>query len=137
MKRILFFAFAALLAVAARAAPAAADKDKDEMGTISGMPIQRGQGGWLGIEIKNNCFVLTFYNEKKKPTPADASSAIMRWPVHYQPNDERTELLPSADPAVLTSAYAVRPPHSFLLHIVLLFAAKPDASEAYVVNFSG
>lgn len=137
MKRMLIIAFAGLLLAGARMQAATADKDKDEMGTISGTPIQRGQGGWLGIEIKNNCFVLTFYNEKKKPTPADASSAVLRWPVHYQPNGERTELLPSGDPAVLTSAYAVRAPHTFVLHIVLLFAAKPDQSEAYVIDFSG
>lgn len=137
MKRMALFAFACLLLSAVRGSADTPAKDKDEMGVVAGTAIPRPQGGWLGVEIKNNSFVLTFYNEKKKPTPADATSAVMRWSVHYQPNDERTELLPSDDPAVLTSSYAVRAPHTFLLHVVLLFADKPDASEGYTINFSG
>jgi hypothetical protein len=30
----------------------------------------------------------------------------------------------------------VKPPHAFILHLILLFEGKPDASEAYTVNFS-
>jgi hypothetical protein len=127
---ILGLAFAA----AARADGTPPSKD-DEVGTISGIAIARGDA-WIGIEIKDNVFVLTFYNAKKKPVPADATSAVLRWPVHYQPNEERTELLPSGDPAVLSSPYPVKPPHTFILHLVLLFEGKPDASEPYTVNFS-
>ena len=77
------------------------------------MPASRWrapQGGWLGVEVADRTFRITFYNEKKKPVAADATSAILRWPVHYQPNDERTELLPTDDPAVLASPYAVKGP---------------------------
>ena len=111
----------------------AADEDKeDEMGTIAGLEIARSQGdGWLGLELKDSTFKLKFYNDKKKPIPADATSVAMRWSVHYQPNDERTLLVPTGDPAVLASPYFVRPPHSFPLHLILLFDGKPDASEAY------
>jgi hypothetical protein len=108
----------------------------DEIGTITGTPIQRGDG-WLGLEIKDNTFRLTFYNAKKKPVPADASSAVIRWSVKYQPNPERAELSPSGDPAVFTSTYTVKSPHTFILHLVLLFDGKPDASEAFTVNYSG
>jgi hypothetical protein len=142
MKRAVLLAFAGLLlsavtGVAAPSAPPGKDKDKDEMGTVAGTPVERAQGGWLGIELKDNCFRLTFYNEKKKPTPADVSSAVFWWPVRYQPNAERTQLLPTDDPAVFASPYPVKAPHTFILHIVLLKADKPDTSEAYVINYSG
>jgi hypothetical protein len=136
MKRIALLAFAGLMF---SSVCLAADKDKeDEMGTIAGLEIARSQGdGWLGLELKDNTFKLTFYNAKKKPTPADATSVAMRWSVHYQSTDERTELLPTGDPAVMASPYFVRPPHTFPLHVILLFAGKPDATEAYNFAYSG
>jgi hypothetical protein len=136
MKRIVLLAFAGLML---SSVCFAADKDKDdEEGTIAGTPIKRSQGdGWLGLELNDSTFKVTFYNAKKKPIPADASSIAMRWTVHYQPNDERTLLVPSGDPAVMTSPYYVRAPHSFPLHIVLLFDGKPGASEGYDLTYSG
>jgi hypothetical protein len=80
--------------------------------------------------------LLTFYNAKKKPTPADKTSAVLRWPVHYQPNDERTELTPTGDPAVFASQYSIKPPHTFILHITLLSDSKDDV-ETYDIDFSG
>jgi hypothetical protein len=132
MKRFVFMMLAGLLLTAVRGV-AAPDDEKE--GTIAGTPIQRPQGGWLGIELKDNSFVLTFYNAKKKPTPADKTGAALRWAVHYQPNDERTELTPTGDPAVFSSLYAVKPPHAFTLHITLLSDSK-DPVESYVVDFS-
>jgi hypothetical protein len=126
--------FGLVLAAMCRADATPPAKD-DDVGTISGIAIARGDG-WLGIEIKGGSFALTFYNAKKKPVPADATSAVARWSVHYQPNEERTELVPSGDPAVLSSQYPVKPPHTFILHLVLLFEGKPDATESYTVNFS-
>lgn len=102
-----------------------------------GTPVARSQGGWLGVEVRDHAFRITFYNEKKKPVAADATSAILRWPVKYQPNDERTELLPTDDPAVLASSYAVKGPLTFKLHITLLTESKPDAVESYFIDFSG
>jgi hypothetical protein len=135
MKRAVILAFAGLaLAAFCRAATPTPDKE-EEMGTVAGVPIQRGQG-WLGIEIKDNTFAMTFYNAKKKPVAADASSAVLWWSVRYQPNPERTELVPSGNPAVLSSSHAIKAPHSFILHITLLFAGKPDATESFVINFS-
>jgi hypothetical protein len=124
----------AVCGFAAPAAPAAPSAD-DKEGTISGLPIKRPQGGWLGIEIKEGVFRLTFYNDKKKPVQADRSSAILRWPVHYQPNPERTQLVPSDDPAVFTSDYPVKPPHTFKLHIALLTDGSSEV-ESYVIDFT-
>ena len=135
MKRIALLLLAGLLITAASASAApAADDDKE--GTITGTPIKRDKAGWLGIEIKDNTFVLTFYNDKKKKTAADKTSAVLRWPVHYQPNPERTELTPTSDPAVFSSPYPVKAPHSFNLHITLLSDNKDDV-ESYVIDFSG
>jgi hypothetical protein len=138
MKRIVLLVFAGLLlsSACAMAAPAApADEEKE--GTIAGTAIKRSSGdGWLGIELDSGSFVLTFYNAKKKPTAADKTGAVLRWPVHYQPNDERTELVPTSDPAVFASSYPVKPPYSFKLHITLLAGPKDDV-ETYVIDFSG
>jgi hypothetical protein len=135
MRSLLLAAIIGLVLGATCRADTTPPSKDDEVGTISGIAIARGDG-WLGIEIKGGSFALTFYNGKKKPVPADATSAVARWSVHYQPNEERTELVPSGDPAVLSSPYPVKPPHTFILHLVLLFEGKPDASEAYTVNFS-
>jgi hypothetical protein len=138
MKRFVFLMLAGLLLSGARglAAPAPTPDTEEKEGTIAGTPIQRPQGGWLGLEIKDNSFVLTFYNAKKKPIPADKTSAILRWAVRYQPNAERTELTPTSDPAVFTSSYSVKPPHTFILHISLLSDPK-DNPESYTIEYSG
>jgi hypothetical protein len=140
MKRAVFLVFSGLLlsAVCAVAAPAApkAPSDDDKEGTIAGTAVPREKGGFIGVELKDGTFRVTFYNEKKKPVPADKASAVLRWPVHYQPNNERTELLPTDDPAVLASDYPVKPPHTFKLHISLLSPSTADV-ESYVIDFSG
>jgi hypothetical protein len=86
------------------------------------------------LELVDQAFRLTFYNAKKHPVAADKTSAVLWWPVHYQPNNERTELTPSDNPAVLASPYSVRPPYSFKLHISLL--ADGVDPEDYVLDFS-
>ena len=94
MKRAVFLVFSGLLlsAVCAVAAPAApkAPSDDDKEGTIAGTAVPREKGGFIGVELKDGTFRVTFYNEKKKPVPADKASAVLRWPVHYQPNNERS-----------------------------------------------
>jgi len=136
MRRIVLLALASLALVSARGADKPTPNPDEQEGTVSGLAIQRGQG-WIGIELDDNTFKMTFYNSKKKPVAADANSAVLWWPVHYQSNPERTELVPTGDPAVLASSYTVKPPHSFILHVTLLFTGKPDSTESYVVNFSG
>jgi hypothetical protein len=132
MKRILLIAMAGMLLSCAVVARAADDKDKE--GTISGVPIKRAAGGWLGLELKDSNFVLTSDNDKKKPVAADRPSAVAWWSVHYQPNAERTELTPSG-PSVLASSYLVKDPHSFKVHLTLLETGTTDV-ESYVVDFS-
>jgi hypothetical protein len=137
MNRIarLGFAGLALAAVCGAGARPTPVPTEEKEGTVSGIPVQRPQGGWLGVEVVGRTFRITFYNDKKKPVPADATSVVMRWPVRYQPNDERTELLPTDDTSVMASAYAVKGPLTFKLHITLLTEGKPDATEAYTIDF--
>jgi hypothetical protein len=149
MKRIALIAFAGLVL---SALPAVADAPtptptEEPMGTISGTAIQRSHGGWLGLELKDQNFWLTFYSDKKKPVAADVAAVVLWWPVNYQPNNERVELTPSSKPAVLTSPMVIKPPYSFKLHISLLTdtgdgATHPAGStapepESYIIDFSG
>lgn len=137
MKRTALLAsFGLLLAAACAAAPRPTPTPTEEAeGAIAGIPVARAQGGWLGVEVVDRTFKITFYSEKKKAVPADATSAILWWPVHYQPNAERIQLLPTDDPSVLASPYVVKGPLSFKLHITLLVDSKPDYAESYVVDF--
>jgi hypothetical protein len=136
MKRVVFMVLAGLL-LSTASALAAPDAPADEKeGTIAGTPIKREHGGWLGVELKEGTFHLTFYNDKKKPIAADRTSAVFRWPVHYQPNDERTELVGTDNEAILASAYPVKPPYSFKLHIALLGGDQKDDVESYTIDFS-
>jgi hypothetical protein len=133
MKRLLLLAMAGMLLSCACVASAADDKDKE--GTIQGIPIKRAAGGWLGLELKDSNFILTFYNDKKKPVAADRPSAVLWWSVHYQPNAERTELTGGGSPSVLASSYYVKEPHTFKVHMTLLETGSSDV-ETYVVDFS-
>jgi len=138
MKRFALLALVGLaLTAAGGAAPRPTPVPTEEEGTISGNPVARSKGGWLGVEVADRTFKITFYDEKKKPVPADVSSAVLRWSVHYQPNDERTQLVPTDDPSVLASSYAVKGPLAFKLRITLLTASKPDEVETYVIDFRG
>lgn len=133
MRRIILLLVSGLtLVCAARAA------DDEKEGVIEGTAIKRSVGdGWLGLQIRDGNFRMTFYNAKKKPVDADKSSAVLRWSVHYQPNDERTELTGTDNAAVLASSYTVKAPYSFKLHIALLPAASDGSVEGYIIDFSG
>jgi hypothetical protein len=135
--RVLLVCAGVLLAGVGPLPRAAADAPAEEKeGTVAGIAIGRANGGWLGVELKDGTFQLTFYNAKKHPVPADKSSAVFWWPVHYQPNPERTELTPTDHAAVLASPYLVKPPYAFKLHISLLGADSSSDVESYVIDFS-
>jgi len=139
MKRALFFLTALVLFQGPGifgATPKAADDDPDKPGKITGIPIDRPNGSFLGIEIKDGNFKLTFYNAKKKKVPADVALAALHWPVHYQPNEERTVLgTLTDDGTALTSEKPVRAPHAFKLHISLFAEGAENALENYVIDF--
>ncbi len=104
------------------------------MGKIDGLEIARPNGTFLGLQIVNNNFVLSFYDAKKHRTTADVSRATLRWAVKYQPQDERAVLNPSGDGQSLTSAKTIRPPHSFKVFLALFVEGSDSAVESYSVD---
>lgn len=118
------------------AAAPAAKKAKDEApAKVEGISISRPDGSFLGLQLVNNNFVLTFYDKEKKKMAPDVAMAVARWPVKYQKIDERTALTPGADGTSLMSPFFVRPPHNFRLYLGLFKAGSQDAVEDYVVEF--
>lgn len=113
-----------------------AKKKAEEPGKVDGMEISRGDRGFLGLKVVDYTFRLMFYNKDRKPIPADVASAVLRWPVKYQPNDDRAVLTPTGDGKVMTSEKTVRPPFVFKLHMVLLKGDGDDASaESFTIDF--
>ena len=102
---------------------------------IEGVKLTRAQGGFLGMAIKNNNFVLTFFDAEQHKTAPDVSLATVRWPVKYQPGDERTVLNPGSDGVSLTSARIVRAPHNFKVYLSLFVAGNDDPVESYVFDY--
>ena len=109
-------------------------KKEDEIGKIEGIEIPHGKG-FMGIQLVNGTFKLSFYDEKKKPTAADVTRAVLRWKVNYQPTDERAVLNPSGANA-LASPQVIRPPHTFKLNMTLIKGEGDDAaSEFMAIDF--
>jgi hypothetical protein len=126
---------AAVVGAAEKAKPAAPTKKAAEENKIAGVTIPRPTGEFLGLEISNNNFVLTFYDAKKKKKPIDVVRATLRWPVRYQPNDERLVLNPGSDGVSLTSARVIRPAPSYRLSIALFVEGNEDPIEFYNVSY--
>jgi len=143
--RILFLAgflvsvpSAANLFAGAAPAPKTPDaKEEEEVFEVDGLEIARADGKYLGLLVKENHFVLGFYDKDKKPEAVDMDRALLRWPVRYQSNDERTMLRAGGDGNSMTSAYFVRPPHSFRVYIYLYGAGSDEPAENYIVEYRG
>lgn len=120
-------------AEAATGSKPVAPANEAAVAVIEGVEIARPGGGFLGLEIKNARFVLSFYNAEKTKIAPDVTRAILRWPVQYQPQDERTMLTAGSDGTSLTSAKTVRPPHNFKVFISLFPEGSETALETYSV----
>lgn len=110
-------------------------KPKPETPVIVGIPIERPNQEFLGLAVVDNHFSLSFYNAKKKKIPANVQRATLRWPVKYQPNDERTVLNVSADGMTLASGMTVRPPRKFKVFMSLFVEGSEAAVETYNIDF--
>jgi hypothetical protein len=111
----------------------AVPKAEEPAPPIEGVVIARGSG-FLALRISDNHFVLAFYDAKRKKVPADVARAALRWPVRYQPADERTVLTPAAD-GTLSSQKSVRPPRTFKVFLSLFAEGAEQAAETYAVDF--
>jgi len=113
---------------------------KDAPGKIEGIEIARAKGGFLGVQIVDSSFKITFYDAKKKPVAADVVRALLRWDPKYKVGQERLVLNRSDDGKSLASPRNIRPPYLFKLTIVLLQEAAGTedgtaAGETYVIDF--
>ena len=123
-------------ALAKPAAKVAAPNAAQPAAPIEGAVIPRANG-FLGLKLSDNHFVLSFYDAKQKKVAPDVARATLRWPVKYQPADERTVLNPTGDGFTLASLKTVRAPHSFRLYLSLFAEGAEQAAESYVIEFQG
>jgi hypothetical protein len=104
---------------------------------IPGTTIVRGNGTFLGLEVADGLFKLSFYDKKKKPMVPDVLRAIARWPNTRGPGDNRTVLNLSGNS--LIGQKPVVPPFSWNVYLTLLKdggdPAKPEQVETFVVPF--
>ena len=124
----------------AKKADAKAKKKEEPPARIAGMEIARGAKGFLGLELVEGTFKLSFYDAKKKPMAPDVARAALRWDVKYKVGQERSVLNPSGDGKSLSSPKTVRPPYAFKLFITLLKEAvegEDAAGESFTVDFRG
>lgn len=137
---VALLAFATLLPAASKpgASAAAAAAEQKKEGVIPGMTIPRKDtDGFLGIQVVEGKFVLSFYDHDKQPVAGDYDRALLRWPVKYKLGDEREMLNANDDHLALTGPKFVRPPLNFQLYITLIGTGEEDAGDThtYVVAF--
>jgi hypothetical protein len=120
-------------AAATKKAPAT--KKEEPPAVVEGVAIARAKGGFIGLRVVNSNFVLTFYDAKKKKVAPDVTRASLRWPVKYQPGDERAVLNLSGN--LLTSSKVVKPPLVFKVFIGLYAEGSDQAVESYTVDYHG
>ena len=110
--------------------------NSEESATIPGIVIERkDQKGYLGLELEDFKYKLTFYGENKEPIKADIPRALFRWSRINRSGSERYMLSAGSEASVLTSPRNVKPPYNFRLFIVLLDDDEETKSETYVVQF--
>lgn len=125
----------------AKAAPKNGEPAKAEPApVIEGIVVPRGALGFMGVQIVNSTFKISFYDAKRKPAKADVTRALLRWDPKYKKGSERVVLNVSEDGKSLSSPRDIRPPYLFKLFITLLKdgAEGEDASgETHVIDFRG
>ena len=120
---------------AAKKTPTPTAKKEDPPAVVEGVAIVRPNGGFLGLRVVNNNFVLSFYDAKKKKIDPDVTRAAVRWPVKYQPGDEHAVLNLSGK--TLTSAKVVKPPLVFKVYLGLYNEGSDKAVESYTIDYHG
>jgi outer membrane biosynthesis protein TonB len=115
-----------------------AKKKEKEEPKIPGVVVERGQKGFMGVEIINGAFKITFYDQKRKKIAPDVARAALRWDAKYKVGQERLVLNPDADGNSLSSPKTIRPPYNFKLFITLVKEATESAEpvgETHVIDF--
>lgn len=144
MKFLLSLLCAALVTVSFGAPTPAGGAPKDSAkkeapAKIEGVEVARAAGGFLGVALVGTNFKISFYDDKKKPVPADVTQALVRWDPKGKSGREQAMLNVTADQKALTGPKVVHPPYTFKLFITLLKpsaeSADPVASETYTIDF--
>ena len=115
------------------------EKKKEELPPIPGTTINRANGTFLGLEVIDGNFKLSFYDKKHKLMTVDVTRATARWPnmKSATPGQFRTVLNGSG--TALVGQRAVQPPYTFNVFITLLQGEGDDAKavENYTVPLKG
>lgn len=109
--------------------------EEEKEGVITGLTLARPNGKFLGLEIVAGNWKLSFYDEKKQPTPLDVVRGNVRWVIQGKADNERTVLNPGADGRSLFGSRFVRPPYQFKLFLTLLKGEGDEHPETYTLDF--
>jgi hypothetical protein len=123
----------------AKPAPAKqAEIAKEEEPVIPGLAVARKNGGFIGLELADGGFKISFYDEKKKPIPCDVARATIRWNPNNKKGDERRILNLSGDGKTLVSnPPVVRPPYIFKLYLTFLSEDGQAVESFPMIDFRG
>lgn len=132
---VVIWALSLAVAGAATTKPSApvTGKTEEKQPAIEGYEIARKSSGYLGLQVVGGNFQLSFYDEKKRPVPADVTRATARWNPPQKTGSAFVVLNPSGDGKTLTGNKFVRPPLNFIVYLTLL-DAQGEATESYPVN---
>ncbi|MDO8540178.1 MAG: hypothetical protein Q7S40_07005 [Opitutaceae bacterium] len=104
----------------------------------TGVNLARSTGGWLNVEVTgNHSFVVSFFDQEKKPIAADAVRGVVRFFYTARENKPPVPLHLSEDSKKLVSLAKVRPPHVFRVFLVLFGAGDLDIGETYNFRYPG
>ena len=125
---------AAAKGATAKGAADKAGKKEEPPPKIEGMEIARGAKGFLGLQIVDGNFKLSFFDPKKKAIASDVVRAVLRWTPNYKPGTE-IYILGPGDGKSLTVAKTVRPPYTIKLFMSLFVEGNDEPVESYVLDF--
>jgi hypothetical protein len=103
---------------------------------LTGQNIVRPGGGWVNVSVESNQFVISFFNDKLEPVPADEQHGLAQYSPVTLPS-RRAALRPSADGKTLVSPLNVLPPHEFRLNLALFNEAPDSLPETYALFYHG
>jgi hypothetical protein len=141
---LLFASFGLALPVLAQAPakpapakPGETAKEEPEP-VIPGTTLDRKDGSFIGLELADGGFKLSFYDKKKKQVACDVAQATARWNPNNKKGDERRVLNLSGDGKTLVSnPPVVRPPYIFKLYLTLLSEDGQVVESFPAIDFRG
>lgn len=107
------------------AAASASEGASEAEPKIDGIALARAKGGYIGVTIDGIRMKVSFYDEKKKPVAPDVVRITARWnPPRVAGGMKHSVLLPEGENSLMSPS-EFRPPHTYLVFLVLI---GPDDS---------